>query len=291
MKLLSVKISNKRYISVQVSDEDFEYLNQFEWEKNLEIGYIYTHIFAQNILLIRVIMNRIINPDLYISLNSFPHMKFIQDIIYQIDNNKNNFQRNNLKIIFKDDKAYDMYISLRNNDGMDNIYKEETKVRGEIIYNWRATLRVNKKVYKKRFDCNAEGLIKAQKWVDKMNLKLYGENAILNFPRNIYPQNIDNDEDIYLEFFASSIRKRIKRNRDSGFFGVATTQQKKIHKDGTKLIYNYWLVYMKYDGKLINKKFPYTEEGKIEAAKFFDKIAYERYHVKDILNFPNEIKD
>ncbi len=80
------------------------------------------------------------------------------------------------------------------------------------------------------------------------------------------------------------------KDNTSGFRGVTKARYRKKQKDGTYKEYKYWYAtWIEEDNKNHTKSFPYTEEGKIEAAKWFDlqaKKNYGKFYGK--LNFPDK---
>ena len=80
-----------------------------------------------------------------------------------------------------------------------------------------------------------------------------------------------------------------QKNNSSGFIGVS--HHHKINKYKNKKYENdYWIMsIMKPDGKQKQKLFAYTTEGKIAAAKYYDKKAIEYFgEFHGELNFPDE---
>lgn len=80
-----------------------------------------------------------------------------------------------------------------------------------------------------------------------------------------------------------------KRNNDSGFRGVSRYKKKKYHNDGSIYYVKQWRVRITKEKKTYTKYFPFTEEGKIQAAKWFDLKAKELFgKFCGELNFPDE---
>jgi len=108
---------------------------------------------------------------------------------------------------------------------------------------------------------------------------------IMSFPKDklvdhINHQTLDNrKENLRICINKQNIRNGRKRiDNTSGFKGVSFY----INKSGNK----YWYSHIKYNNKQIHLGyFPYTEEGKIQAAKRYDQEAKKLFKEYALLNF------
>ena len=105
---------------------------------------------------------------------------------------------------------------------------------------------------------------------DKINLYLYGDTAVLNFPekRNKYLQNNDLKE-FYLRF-QNPIKQRLR---------VSSSKFRGVTKHGQS---NIWCVEIRSGKERIRKTFKIEED----AAKFYDAVAFKNWGYKAKLNFP-----
>ena len=84
---------------------------------------------------------------------------------------------------------------------------------------------------------------------------------------------------------AQNAHNRKKRKSSaSRFKGVNRTTY--ITKSGESHKWN-----VRFQSKNIRKTFPYTPAGEIEAAKFYDRVAYKFYKDFAYLNFPEDVKN
>ena len=80
-------------------------------------------------------------------------------------------------------------------------------------------------------------------------------------------------------------KPRFTRNNISGFYGVKPLLRKAANKQ-----YYVWMVVITDPNthKSIKKTFPFSDLGKEQAAKFFDKKMIEFFNTEAILNFPDD---
>jgi len=141
-------------------------------------------------------------------------------------------------------------------------------------YNWCVA-----KVYNNIFYCVSS---------DGKHVKLH--RLIMSFPKD---KIIDHKNHNCLDNRKENLRvctkqqnthnQKINKNNTSGFKSVYLD----INKSGNK----HWRSYITYNNKRINLgRFPYTEEGKRQAALRYDQEAKKLFKEYALLNFPEEIK-
>lgn len=97
---------------------------------------------------------------------------------------------------------------------------------------------------------------------------------------------IDNTrENLRLATWSQNMRNRAVKNI-SGYIGVYRYIRKRKHKDKTFHITYHWRAHIQGD-KEYAKNFPFTEEGKIAAAKWRDEMAKKLHGEFAALNFPD----
>jgi len=114
---------------------------------------------------------------------------------------------------------------------------------------------------------------------------------IMKFPKNkvidhINHNTLDNrKENLRICTNKQNTRNQtINKNNTSGIKGVSFYIKKRNGK-----IYKYWRSVIRYNNKLTTLGyFPYTEEGKIAAAKRYDQEAKKLFKEYALLNFPDQ---
>lgn len=83
----------------------------------------------------------------------------------------------------------------------------------------------------------------------------------------------------------NSYNKKKYKNNTSGYKGVFYHRE---IRGKNKYVKEYWKAILTIDGKQKTKKFPYTEEGKIQAAQYYNELAVQYFG--EFANI-NKIKD
>ena len=155
-----------------------------------------------------------------------------------------------------------------------------------------------------KFCVKKDGYWLATKWIklpgiaEKKHLSLHhfvwllktGEEPILSVDHIDRNRTNNQFENLRLATRQQQNRHRGKqKSNTSGYIGVSREHRVDKYKNKT-YEFDYWYssIHNK-DGKIKAKRFPFTDEGKIEAAKYYDKKAIE-YHGDFCgeLNFPDD---
>lgn len=184
-------IHSKKGLPVQVSDEDFEYLNQFKW-RIYGRRYVYRRVWDPTmkqmnyISLAYVVMERMLG-----------HLWEMKLVIDHIDRNRFNNTRENLRLCTQ---AENVCNRSKNKQKTSSDYFGVSSI---LIYNnskingikWQARMRYTNaagisKDINKHFDYTIEGEIRAAIYRDKIAKKYFGEFAALNFDHELTEDEI-----------------------------------------------------------------------------------------------------
>lgn len=159
IKLIPLKLSRPVLLTI-VDDEDYEWLNKYEWgyRKPRDLVYAETHIDGKTITMSRLIMNAPDNMNVdHINMNT-------------LDN-----RRSNLRLA-----TYSQSSAYRNKTKSATYSRYKNVTWHKNRQKWQVQLEhKDKSYYGGQFDSEEAAARKA----DQIALKLFGEFAKLNFPR------------------------------------------------------------------------------------------------------------
>ena len=197
-------------------------------------------------------------------------------MVDHIDNNGLNNCIENLRLVTSQENAFNQTKRKTNNSGFKGVshYRQvDNRYEKPVTHEqWLASISITidgKMIEEKKyFPFSEEGKIQAALWYDDKAIELFGEYAWLNFP----------DEETRPKKKTVAEINNLKPRSKSGFWGVRKDSQNEK-----------WKAIFQKEGKRYTKSFPFTEEGKIEAAKWYDKKAKEILGDKvKHLNFPDD---
>jgi hypothetical protein len=263
------KKNKGKYVAL-VDDCDYEEVNKYNWSINKKYNTVYRADHSSGKYK-RIQFHRFIWE---------LHNGTIPDgyVIDHIDNNPLNNQLSNLRLATRHQNSMNKSKQKNNTSGYIGVSKTTTKdnrhgTNWEKTYwlaNVHANIGVKGKSYTKYFPFTEEGKIEAAKWYDKKARELFGEFANLNFPDDILSDK---------EF------EELNKSLSSKYRGVFYSKSSYVKKDGSQKMS--WGAFIQFDGKEERKYFPFTDEGEIQAAKWYDAKAKELFGDKANLNFPD----
>lgn len=250
-----------------VNDDLYEFLNQYSWQYDSD-GYARREETINKEKKV-IWMHRLI---FELKVGDIPEGMKVDHI------NKDSLCNciENLRLATNQENCFNQSLSKASNSGYKGVsYLPIIDDRFNPPYqyeHWHSEIRITiggkRKTYGKDFPFTEEGKIQAALWYDDKAIELFGKYASLNFPDETTRPKKKTIAEIDIS----------KPKSKSGIWGV-----KKV-KMGKKL---YWEAGVNKDSIYYSKRFPFTDEGKLEAACYFDLKAKQLYG-KDVkhLNFP-----
>jgi len=168
-KITEVYIQSPKYglKTVLIDTEDLSFVSKYSWCVHKINNYFYCVSTKKSLIsLHRLIM-------------SFPKDKVIDHKNHNtLDNRKEN-----LRICSKQQNSHNRKKQI-NTSGVKGVFADIQNINGKIYKHWRSYIRYNNKgIHLGSFPFTEEGKIAAAKRYDKEAKKLFGEYALLNFPK------------------------------------------------------------------------------------------------------------